>query len=122
MPTLKLRDPATNIHVWNDRIIEKVSTNGNGGVMTITEAIEKLKEMDLAETYDFHWLQHHNGRGYDTKDDEFNYCYKCAKSIYKCSNRLRMLRMNTFLVNFTRMMKLKKQNSYTKEQWIYCQN
>ncbi|KKN58765.1 hypothetical protein LCGC14_0548600 [marine sediment metagenome] len=50
--------------------------------MNLTEAIEKLKEMDLAETYDLHWLQRHDGQGYDPKDDEFNYCYKCAKKIY----------------------------------------
>ena len=49
--------------------------------MNLTEAIEKLKGMDLSETHTSHWLHHHDGRGYDFHDDEFNYCYDCAKSI-----------------------------------------
>lgn len=77
MPKLSLRDPTINIHIWNDRIIEQ-----EGAVMTIANAIEKLKGMFLAETHDLHWLHRHDGRGYDFHDDEFNYCYKCAKSIY----------------------------------------
>lgn len=50
--------------------------------MNITEAIGKLKGMELAETHDLHWLYHHDGQGYDSHNDEFNYCYDCAKSIY----------------------------------------
>lgn len=49
--------------------------------MNITEAIEKLKEEELAETHTLHWL-HYHGHGDDFHDDEFNYCYNCAKSIY----------------------------------------
>lgn len=50
--------------------------------MNITEAIEKLKGMEIAETHTLHLLHHHDGRRYGRDDDEFNYCYDCAKSIY----------------------------------------
>jgi len=82
MPKLSLRDPIINIHVWNDRIVERESIKCKGAAMTIANAITQLEAMELAETHDFFWLQRHDGRGYDPDNDEFNYCYKCAKSIY----------------------------------------
>ncbi len=50
--------------------------------MKMTDTIEQLNGMELAEVYDLHWLYHHDGRGYDSHDDEFNYCYDCANTIY----------------------------------------